>query len=44
MDFERAGGMSNEDVRDLNVKCSEGRYLVVRFDFPDGTTLDGPDA
>lgn len=38
--FEQAGGEEGDD----DLKCGDGAYLVIRFDFPDGTSLDGPDA
>jgi len=39
-DFARAGGEPEIEDR----PCGHEAYLVVRFIFPDGTTLDGQDA
>lgn len=38
-DFARAGGEPDGGER----PCGHQKYLVIRFIFPDGTTLDGPD-
>lgn len=41
--FERSGG-ENPDMDDERIQCGHGAYQVVRFEFPDGTSIDGPDA
>lgn len=38
LEFARA---ANEDEPD--VTCSDGRFLVTRFELPDGRIIDGPD-
>jgi hypothetical protein len=43
LEFERAGG-GDPELDDPNCECSNGRYLVLRFVFPDGSSIDGPDA
>lgn len=42
IEFERAGGRQLQPM-DEDVHCGDGGYRVLRFDFPDGTWLDGPD-
>jgi hypothetical protein len=43
LSFERAGG-NNPAIDDPACECSDGKYLVMEFRFPDGTALVGPGA
>lgn len=42
--FDRAGGETDAAIVAKLRPCSSEAFLVVRFEFPDGTSVPGPDA
>lgn len=43
LSFIRAGG-EKPALDDPRVECGDKAYKVLRFDFPDGSSIPGPDA
>jgi hypothetical protein len=43
LEFERAGG-ERPRVGSTASLCGDSAYQVIRFEFPDGSAIDGPDA